>query len=298
MLRIANIFLLTILFSSCINTTKNDADNKTGTTTIQHTPSRPAITPTNTGYRLLTAKDSIKHIIKYLPDNALPIILAVNRTDSAHISELKSILIPDKLSASANQYSPFPAKVSYLKDVRKIIFFSYPAQYFGAYEYGQLVYTGQTNMGREKDPTPTGLFYTNWKAEETHSTFNDEWELKWNFNIENKEGIGFHQYALPGYPASHSCLRLTSNDAQDLYNWADEWILKNKNDVAVPGTPVIIFGSYPFGGPKPWLQLVNNPHALDMTESELQNEVQPHMDELLKAQQKRSDKAGKQANAS
>jgi hypothetical protein len=31
------------------------------------------------------------------------------------------------------------------------------------------------NMGREKDQTPTGLFFTNWKAEETTSTFNDEW---------------------------------------------------------------------------------------------------------------------------
>ncbi|MBS1689821.1 MAG: L,D-transpeptidase, partial [Bacteroidetes bacterium] len=193
---------MTILLSSCISNTANDNKNTASTTTIHHVPSKPVITPVNTGYRLITAKDSIKHITKYLPDNALPILLAVNRTDSAHITELKSLIIPEKLNGNVNQYSPFPASAACLKDVRKIILFSYPAQYFGAYEYGQLVYTGQTNMGREKDTTPTGLFYTNWKAEETHSTFNDEWDLKWNFNIENKEGIGFHQYSLPGYPAS------------------------------------------------------------------------------------------------
>jgi hypothetical protein len=54
-------------------------------------------------------------------------------------------------------------------------------------------------MGREKDQTPTGLFFTNWKAEETTSTFNDEW-VKMNYNIIN--WVGFHQYSLPGYPAS------------------------------------------------------------------------------------------------
>jgi hypothetical protein len=31
-------------------------------------------------------------------------------------------------------------------------------------------------------------------------------DLRWNFNIENKLGVGWH--SLPGYPASHSCLRL------------------------------------------------------------------------------------------
>jgi hypothetical protein len=44
-------------------------------------------------------------------------------------------------------------------------------------------------------------FSLNWKAEETTSTFDDEWDLRWNFNIENKLGVGWHQYSL-GYPAS------------------------------------------------------------------------------------------------
>ncbi len=85
-------------------------------------------------------------------------------------------------------YMPFPLDVPFLKDVRKIIFFSYPSQSFGAYEYGNLVYAGPTNMGRKKDPTPEGFYHANWKAEKTTSTFDDEWELKWNFNVENKEG--------------------------------------------------------------------------------------------------------------
>ena len=107
------------------------------------------------------------------------------------------------MSHSIKQYFPFPFEASFLKGIKKIIFFSYPTQSFAAYENGVLVYTGPTSMGRKADMTPTGLFYTNWKAEQTTSTFNDEWDLKWNFNIENKLVIGFHQYEMPGYSASH-----------------------------------------------------------------------------------------------
>lgn len=142
-------------------------------------------------------------------------------------------------------------------------------------------------MGRQKDLTPTGLFYTNWKAEETTSTFNDEWNLRWNFNILNKEGIGWHQYSLPGYPASHSCLRLQEKDAKYLYNWAEQWVLSGKDSILLKGTPVIVFGNYDFNAPKPWLQLIANPHALDITRAEIQKQTAPFLNEILAEQKKR-----------
>jgi hypothetical protein len=175
-----------------------------------------------------------------------------------------------------------------LADVQKIIFFSYPSQFFAAYEYGVLKYTGPTNMGRQKDPTPTGLYYCNWKAEKTTSTFNDEWELKWNFNIQNKEGIGFHQYELPGYPASHSCLRLNEADAKTLYQWADQWVLKGTDDIQAKGTPVIVFGSYPFGQAKPWMQLAADPKALDISVAQLEQSISGKLDEIKTAQEQRA----------
>jgi hypothetical protein len=174
-----------------------------------------------------------------------------------------------------------------LKDIDKIIFFSYPTQTFATYENGDLIYTGPTNMGRKKDPTPTGLFFTNWKAEKTTSTFNDEWDLRWNFNIANKLGVGWHQYELPGYPASHSCLRLQEKDAKYLYNWADQWILKDDENVLVKGTPVIVFGKYDFDAPKPWLQLAQNPKALNISASEIENATKPYLNGILSEQKKR-----------
>ena len=217
----------------------------------------------------------------------LDIVLAVNRTDKTNISKMDSIIIPADFTGDLEFYLPFPLEVPYLKSVSKIIYFSYPTQTFATYENGILIHTGPTNMGRKKDPTPTGLFYTNWKAEKTTSTFNDEWDLYWNFNIANKLGIGWHQYQLPGYPASHSCLRLQEKDAKYLYNWADQWILKDDETILVKGTPVIVFGSYPFGEPKPWLQLVQNPKALNISADEIEQVTKSYLNGILSEQKKR-----------
>lgn len=214
----------------------------------------------------------------------LYIAYAINRTDKANIAKMDSVVIPNDFSGDLVYYLPFPIHVSALEEVSKVLIFSYPTQTFAAYENGELVYTGPTNMGRKKDPTPTGLFFTNWKAEKTTSTFNDEWDLKWNFNIENKLGVGFHQYELPGYPASHSCLRLLEKDAKYLYKWADEWVLKDSENVKVKGTPVIVFGSYNFDGPKPWLELVKDPEALNISESEIETQVKPFIQQILENQ--------------
>ena len=221
----------------------------------------------------------------------LNIVTALNRTDAANIGKLDSIVVPSNFSGDIEFYLPFPLRVAALNEVQKILFFSYPAQVFAAYENGELVYTGPTNMGRKADPTPTGLFFTNWKAEQTTSTFNDEWDLKWNFNIENKLGVGFHEYALPGYPASHSCLRLQEKDAEYLYTWADQWELDDKETVRLKGTPVVVFGSYDFAAPKPWLQLVTNPKVLDITEAQLTQLSTPYLPQIMQEQAKRDAEA-------
>ncbi len=240
--------------------------------------------PKKVAYEWQNAK---KWLAKTTDQNAIKIALAVNRTDKANFVKMDSVVIPIDLTGDIAYYLPFPFEVNALENVDKIIFFSYPTQTFGAYENGVLIHTGPTNMGRKKDQTPTGLFFTNWKAEETTSTFNDEWDLKWNFNIANKLGVGWHQYELPGYPASHSCLRLQEKDARYLYDWADQWVLLDDDTIEVKGTPVIIFGAYDFGAPKPWSQLVKNPKALKISEKEIAQQVKPFLKNILTQQQKR-----------
>jgi lipoprotein-anchoring transpeptidase ErfK/SrfK len=273
------IILATVSFSC----KKADAENTTQPAKIvKKAPIRKA--PKAVTYTL----ENTKEWLKSNKDSAnLEIAFAVNRTDKAFFTKMDSVIIPTDRSGDISFYLPFPVEVPYLADVDKILFFSYPTQTFAAYENGILTYTGPTNMGKKKYQTPTGLFFTNWKAEETISTFDDEWKLLWNFNIENKKGVGFHQYDLPGYPASHSCLRLQEKDAKYLYEWADQWVLADEENVKFKGTPVIVFGNYPFGQPKPWLQLAKNPKALTISESEMEKVTAPYLATILKEQEKR-----------
>jgi len=284
----ACIWVAALTLSACgtRNNTENDKDTR---------PQHEIIKPLNVTYMALPGDSAKKLVNTYTPQQQ-KIIMAVNRVDVSNLGALDTVLIPNDLNGQVMQYLPFPQSVPYLEKVNKIVFFSYPTQTFAAYENGWLVYTGPTNMGREKDPTPTGLYYTNWKAEKTTSTFNDEWELKWNFNIENKEGIGWHQYSLPGYPASHSCLRMLEDDAKYMYKWADEWKLKGTDDVLAKGTPVIVFGSYPFGGTKPWLQLLTNARALDITPEQIEQLTTPHLSEILKEQENTQQLKGEKSS--
>ena len=219
----------------------------------------------------------------------MDILLAVNRMDETHLKKTDSILVPTDLTGDLEFYLPFPFEVKALDSIKKIIFFSYPSESFATYEYGVLTHVGPTNMGKETAITPTGLFYTNWKAEETTSTVNDEWLLKWNFNVANNLGVGFHQYELPGFPASHSCMRLREKDAKMLFDFAEQWVLENDDKVKIKGTPVIVFGKYDFNAPKPWLALKNDPDALKITEEELETILLPHLKDIKKEEKIRDE---------
>lgn len=286
-----NFFRIVPVLATILVLAQCKSDPKTATSSDgakrNQKPAREWKKPAATDFQMATKKmrDSLVKSSELVSE----ILTTVNRTDIVHLKQMDSILVPVDLKGDKEMYLPFPTSAPALKDISKIIFFSYPAQAFGAYEYGNLVYGGATNMGRKKDPTPTGLYFTNWKAEETKSTFNDEWELKWNFNIENKEGIGWHQYELPGYPASHSCLRLTEKDAKYLYEWADQWNIKGTDNILAKGTPVIVFGTYDFDGKKPWLQLAKDPKALDISADLIEKETNPFLSEILKEQEKRDN---------
>lgn len=278
----ALLILMLVLLGSC---KKSETSNLTENTKKTHKTIEYKKPESSVSYQVEKTKDWLKK--NEADSTKMNLVYALNRTDKTNFKKLDSVVIPADFSGDLVYYMPFPLHVSALEEVSKIIIFSYPTQTFGAYEYGELVRTGPTNMGRKKDPTPTGLFFTNWKAEQTTSTFNDEWDLKWNFNIENKLGVGFHQYELPGYPASHSCLRLLEKDAKYLYKFADEWILKDRENVKVKGTPVVVFGSYNFDDPKPWLQLASDPKALNISENEIENQTKPFLPQILENQKLR-----------
>jgi hypothetical protein len=213
------------------------------------------------------------------------IISDLNRIDAHKIRPVDSIVIPKPLLDSNFLYSPFPFHLANALSIRKILFISRKIQAIGAYEYGKLVYWAPTNTGKKNTPTPDGLFFTNWKAKTTISTIDESWIMNWYFNIDNFGGISIHEYALPGFPASHACIRLKTEDAYWFYHWAQQWRLnKPGNKIEVYGTPVIIYDKYDFASQAVWKFLVQNPDTSQQTDSLLQNVLKPHLEIILKRQ--------------
>ncbi|WP_052252136.1 L,D-transpeptidase [Kaistella solincola] len=218
------------------------------------------------------------------------LILALNRLDTKNKWRADTLSIPDKFDKTLMIYSPFPRTLEILKKVDKMVLFSYPIQAYALYEFGNLIKWGPTSLGKKTAQTKRGLMFANWKKELAISTVDSEWKLPYNFNIHNLLGIGWHEYDLPGFPASHSCLRLLREDAKFLYKWADTWRLTDNGEtVKTNGTPVIVFGDYAWGKRKPWKYLKNEPKLTDISAEELTEIIEPHLEKILEEQQKRLD---------
>ena len=111
------------------------------------------------------------------------------------------------------------------------IIISIPKQRAYVYRNGILIGVATCSTGKKGYETPTGVFTVLGKAEEHYSNEFDDasmphmQRLTWN-------GVALHAGKLPGYPASHGCVRLPPKFAECLYA------------VTKVGTPVIIAGDY------------------------------------------------------
>lgn len=215
-------------------------------------------------------------------------ILALNRLDSKHKWNADTLVVPKEIDTTLMSYSPFPMQLDILSNVKKFVVFSYPIQAYGVYSNGVLVKWGPTSMGKKSAQTTKGLMFANWKKKLAISTVKSEWKLPYNVNIHNTGGIGWHEYDLPGYPASHACLRLLKRDAQWLYSYTDTWVLNPGGATTkAKGTPVIVFGDYKWGGRKPWRKLLNDPNSNNISVEEMNKLIQPHLEKILNEQTNR-----------
>ena len=291
---------LAVLLSSCTEpatTTSGSSltlNTPSADDTVQKAQSPPPapvsqIKPAIVQYTYFRFKDSGKQRMQEYTAAQKDMLYSLNRVDASNVRRADTLIVPDTWPQDRRELSPFPQTVAAMQEVNKMIIFSYPIQAYAVYTNGVLEKWGPTSMGSKIHKTPTGLFFTNWKSKESVSTANDEWILKWNFNISNYGGVGFHQYALPGIPASHSCLRLLEEDAKWLYTFADQWKLdESRNNVEVKGTPVLVYGEYPWGQRRPWRNLLDNPKANNVSEADVTALVEPHLSEIMEQQQKRA----------
>jgi hypothetical protein len=206
----------------------------------------------------LTAGQTIKYhleaawpLSRFTP-HQLALLMKVNHSDSAHLAHLKRILVPDCWNLEELLYSPMPYTLEQLSNESKAIVVDVAAQTFGAYEHGILARWGPVSSGDRRHQTPSGTYHLNWHARVRISSENATWVMPWYFNFSNNLGLGFHQYILPGRPASHGCIRMLKADAEWLFQWGESGILATGGpEIARSGTVVLVLGKYDFQSAPP-----------------------------------------------
>ena len=271
------LLLSIILISvSCDNKADKDSENNIQKNnqkdSIIDLPKEKAEPPLVINYKIDSLKTSVEldSFKSRYSEAQQKIIYALNRIEARKVRKGKNLIIPDTLFSDIFNYAPFPNTLDLIKDIPKTVLISQRVQGFALYENGNLIKWGPVSSGKKSTPTPNGLHYGNYKAKRKISTVNDDWILPYYFNFMNFEGVGVHQYALPGYPASHACVRLYMDDANYIYDWATQWELTpNGRSIHKNGTPFMVFGEYDYKSPAPWFQLAENNDCNDLLESEI-----------------------------
>ncbi len=188
-------------------------------------------------------------------------IMTLNRKEWRFFRPGQTIILPDTIVDDIKAYSLFPQYYQGAADLPKIIMVSAAFQCYGAYEYGKLIRFAAVNSGKEKTPTFPGRYALVWKERVRRSSLDSNWVMPYTYNFHGEAGNAFHQFDMPGYPASHSCVRQFMDDAEWLFNWGrGERRDTNGRTIRMSGTPVVIIDYYDFnwGRKGPWLKLTSN----------------------------------------
>ena len=143
------------------------------------------------------------------------LFMKVNRYDRLHIPAGKTVLFPVDIE-KASAYVPIPQVLDDSRGEREIRVYL-AQQYFGAYEDGKLLFWGPVSSGKKSRPTWPGKFFVNYKQRYKRSIKYHNAPMPYSINYSG--GYFIHEQSLPGYPASHGCIRLLMTDAKKLFNW-------------------------------------------------------------------------------
>lgn len=174
-------------------------------------------------------------------------LMTLNRKEWRFFRTGQTIIVPDTILEDLRAYSLFPLNYPAASSIPKLIVVSPAYQCYGAYEYGKLVRFVPVNSGKEKTPTFPGRYALVWKERLRRSSLDSTWIMPFTYNFHGEAGSAFHQFEMPGYPASHSCVRQLMEDAEWLFGWGEGQKLdEKKKPIRLSGTPVIIIDHYDF----------------------------------------------------
>ncbi|MCX7880565.1 MAG: L,D-transpeptidase [Ignavibacteria bacterium] len=193
------------------------------------------------------------------------VITTLNRKSLRYFRLKEPIIVPDTYVADLRAYSVFPDFYPSAKDIPKIIVVSNVYQAYACYEYGKLVRFASAITGKRSTPTYPGRYALQWRELLRRSSFNENWIMPFTWNFHRLTGMALHQFDMPGYPASHMCIRQFREDAEWLYYWG-EGPKKDEKGGIIPmsGTPLIVVDFFDFKRrTKKWLELKSNKEKID-----------------------------------
>jgi hypothetical protein len=218
-----------------------------------------AAPPPSVAYNLTAVPRTPADLRRQFSAPQIAVLEKLNRRDVDHLlraePRIPGLIVPGTWSEDEIVYSPMPASCAWAAGHAKAVVVHQPSQVFGAYENGALTRWGPVSTGRKETPTPAGEYNLTWRSRKRRSTDNEAWVLEWYFNFINERGVSFHQFDLPGYPASHACVRMLQRDAIWLYEWGEQWTLdpEDRRKIATPGSPVWIVDDYDHTSVAPWI---------------------------------------------
>lgn len=223
-------------------------------------PDYPSQAKIGFSYRVIKKSDSLFKLFK----SRWETVARFNRIDEKHLIAGMKIKIPDNLEAAKN-YSPMPDFLEKAKVREKYILADLEEQFLGAYEDGRLTFSAPISSADQNclDEnglkkicyTPEGLFkamafhrdHSSSIYKDAVSDENISMPYAVLFYLEPTEkgqtAYWLHGGDLPGYPASHGCIRLTPKDARKLFVWLGGNAGKSEMRWIKNGTPVEIIKS-------------------------------------------------------
>lgn len=115
-------------------------------------------------------------------------------------------------------------------NAKKLIKINLSEQKLYAIENGEIVFSGSISSGKSGHRTPTGHFKIlekdRFHISDKYPEPNGGAKMHYMLRLTNK-GIAIHKGYLPGYPASHGCIRVSKSTALKLWKWAKVGIKVN-----------------------------------------------------------------------
>ena len=147
------------------------------------------------------------------------LVQRINRTNQG-LWNRNWILVPNDINRDYMDFSPLPEK--FYNDNSKTILIDLSELAFGAYDQdGDLLYWGPVNPGQQASQTVQGNNFQIYRKGGA-DCWSKKFESKIPYCMFFHGGYAIHGFSMPGYAASHGCVRVYTDDAL--------WLNKNFAD--------------------------------------------------------------------